>query len=422
MYIPLEMEFPHRLRLLHWDSYPGKCLPPTFHPDYLVELDMKYSQLEKLWLGTQSWRSNCVNLQAIPAHLSLTSLEYIFMRGFSKSKNIPVISTHIKKPELEDVPASVVLRTGLSSPRRESVGMLREITHLQKSVTEVALRYTDVKKIPYSIKALHGLTQLDLHSCRLLEELRELPGSLTFLRAEDYQSLEILVRPFDIPKAMLSFNNCFTLGERDIIPQSLFLHGSALLPGSEVPEVFDHRARGNCLTIQSTCNNPLSALSRFKVCLVVSPNDQAKENRIPKLLCRTKAKGGLRLPIEDYVYAIPRLLTEHLFIFYSDFLQEDYIEDMEVSSREIVFEFSSIFHDFDIIECGAQIWTKQSIEEEGSYESEIYESEVSEDETNIGECTYEENLEGDKHTYCCWSWLFLYFDLKNIKSLVSGRR
>ncbi|XP_019083686.1 PREDICTED: disease resistance protein RML1B-like [Camelina sativa] len=53
MHIPEEMEFPRRLRLLQWEAYPSKSLPPTFHPEYLVELKMRESQLEHLWCGTQ---------------------------------------------------------------------------------------------------------------------------------------------------------------------------------------------------------------------------------------------------------------------------------------------------------------------------------------------------------------------------------
>lgn len=53
MHIPEKMEFPRRLRLLHWEAYPRKSLPPTFHPEYLVELNMRESQFEYLWQGTQ---------------------------------------------------------------------------------------------------------------------------------------------------------------------------------------------------------------------------------------------------------------------------------------------------------------------------------------------------------------------------------
>lgn len=53
MNIPEEMEFPRRLRLLHWEAYPNKCLPPTLHLEHLVEFDMRGSKLEYLWEGTQ---------------------------------------------------------------------------------------------------------------------------------------------------------------------------------------------------------------------------------------------------------------------------------------------------------------------------------------------------------------------------------
>ena len=43
---------PRKLRLLRWDAYPSKCLPSNFKAEYLVELRMKNSSLEKLWEGT----------------------------------------------------------------------------------------------------------------------------------------------------------------------------------------------------------------------------------------------------------------------------------------------------------------------------------------------------------------------------------
>ncbi|WZZ86034.1 hypothetical protein YC2023_114613 [Brassica napus] len=46
MHLPVEMEFPRRLRLLQWTSYPNKCLPSTFHPENLVNLCMRYIKLE----------------------------------------------------------------------------------------------------------------------------------------------------------------------------------------------------------------------------------------------------------------------------------------------------------------------------------------------------------------------------------------
>lgn len=53
VHLPEDMEFPPRLKLLHWEVYPRKCLPRTFCPEHLVELHLTDTQLEQLWEGTQ---------------------------------------------------------------------------------------------------------------------------------------------------------------------------------------------------------------------------------------------------------------------------------------------------------------------------------------------------------------------------------
>ncbi|XP_010511292.1 PREDICTED: disease resistance protein ADR2-like [Camelina sativa] len=54
LHIPKEMKLPRCLRLLHWEAYPRKSLPHKLCLENLVELNMAYSELEKLWEGTQS--------------------------------------------------------------------------------------------------------------------------------------------------------------------------------------------------------------------------------------------------------------------------------------------------------------------------------------------------------------------------------
>ena len=44
---------PNVLRLLHWENYPLQFLPQNFDPIHLVEINMPYSQLKKLWSGTK---------------------------------------------------------------------------------------------------------------------------------------------------------------------------------------------------------------------------------------------------------------------------------------------------------------------------------------------------------------------------------
>lgn len=42
---------PDELRLLHWEHYPLDNLPQKFIPENLVEINMPYSNMEKLWEG-----------------------------------------------------------------------------------------------------------------------------------------------------------------------------------------------------------------------------------------------------------------------------------------------------------------------------------------------------------------------------------
>lgn len=43
---------PHKLRFLHWDAYPFTTLSTSISPDSLVELNLCYSKLKRLWSGT----------------------------------------------------------------------------------------------------------------------------------------------------------------------------------------------------------------------------------------------------------------------------------------------------------------------------------------------------------------------------------
>ncbi|KFK40494.1 hypothetical protein AALP_AA2G003000 [Arabis alpina] len=91
MFIPEEMEFPRRLKLLHWEAYPNKCLPPTFHLEYLVELDMQHSRLEYLWQGT--W--------------PLANLKKMDFSSSSHLKELPDLSnaTNMEELNLKEMPA-----------------------------------------------------------------------------------------------------------------------------------------------------------------------------------------------------------------------------------------------------------------------------------------------------------------------------
>ena len=72
---------PRKLRLLCWDEFPLRCLPPDFAAEFLVILEMRNSSIEKLWEGSPVscfklfcfWKLNilcvCFNLSTCIIHM-----------------------------------------------------------------------------------------------------------------------------------------------------------------------------------------------------------------------------------------------------------------------------------------------------------------------------------------------------------------
>ncbi|CAH8360882.1 unnamed protein product [Eruca vesicaria subsp. sativa] len=207
----------------------------------------------------------------------------------------------------------------------------------------------DREIFPDCIKDLQGLIWLCVGGCPKLASLSELPPSLRTLKVEDCESLETLTSfPNDSQIEELYFPNCFKLsGEAlRVITQQPFLE-IACLPGCEIPAEFDHRARGNSLTITSS-------LGRFRVCLVVTPKPHTKVGNVD-LLCSMSLNG---YPItENSVTKLPYIRGEHLFILPYELLDEDgWLEQ----DNEILFNFSTSSQNVYVTGCGVQILSNQN--------------------------------------------------------------
>ncbi|WZZ13230.1 hypothetical protein YC2023_106319 [Brassica napus] len=297
VHIPEEMEFPHGLRLLHWKAYPSKCLPPTFHPEYLVELNMQHSQLEKLWEGTQPLTnltkmnlSGSGNLKEVPDLSNAKNLELLDLSGCMSLVEIPSSISNLHKLQelmmmfcinLEVIPEGLNL---MSIETVNMVGCLRLRTFTPSFMS-------------------FNLRHIFLTRCEKLQSLPDIVSTeLITLNVNGCQSLQRVPNCFHSTKVALNFTKCFNLSQeaRKSIIQRSFLDGRkyvgtrssnkwarlpgwACLPGNEVPAEFNHRAKGNSLTIlPESSDKPLYASAIFKICIVISPKNKKK----PKTLTR----------------------------------------------------------------------------------------------------------------------------------------
>ncbi|KAG5410880.1 hypothetical protein IGI04_007199 [Brassica rapa subsp. trilocularis] len=397
LHVPKDMYFPPRLKLLHWEAYPRKCLPTTFSPEYLVELNLEHNELEKLWGGTQlltnlkkihlagssclkelpdlSNATNlewidlrecsslveipsslgnchkleflhlllCKKLQFVPTHFNLASLRFVSMLGCWKMRQMPDFSRNITElavtdTMLEQVPESV--RHWSNLLRFSIYGSVNPRLNLAKTYHEQS--GADIEKISDWVKDIHSLKELHIAGCPKLASLPELPDSLRVLTVDNCESLESVSFPFDSQIDELYFPNCFKLdGEaRRVITQQSF---RTYLAGKEIPAEFDHRAIGNTLTLRSDSYG-------FRICVLVSPKQYTKIAYL-MILCRIRV-GRFVLLEEEMGRKFIVILAEHLCIYQPKLLGGEGWLGLD---NEISFEFSTTSEDLKIIECGVQI-------------------------------------------------------------------
>ncbi|KAH0910020.1 hypothetical protein HID58_033341 [Brassica napus] len=87
---------PRKLRLLEWSHFPMRYFPSTLNLEFLVELTIRHSKLEKLWEGIKPLRSlkwmnlsYSVNLKELPDLSTATSLKKLNLNACSSLTKLP---------------------------------------------------------------------------------------------------------------------------------------------------------------------------------------------------------------------------------------------------------------------------------------------------------------------------------------------
>ncbi|KAF8107619.1 hypothetical protein N665_0119s0080 [Sinapis alba] len=143
---------PDELRLLHWERYPLGSLPRKFNPKNIVELNMPYSNMTKLWKGTK-------NLENLKRVILSHSRQLIKFPRLSKARNLE----HIDLEGFHLEALEVLNLSGCSE--------LEDLQDFSPNLKEVYLAGTAIREMPASIGGLSRLVTLDLENCNRLQHL-----------------------------------------------------------------------------------------------------------------------------------------------------------------------------------------------------------------------------------------------------------
>ncbi|CAN6705598.1 unnamed protein product [Malus baccata var. baccata] len=220
------------LRCLSWHGFPLTSLPSNFQFQNLVDLNMQFSLIERLWEGTQTLEklkfidlSFCEYLKETPDVTKVPNLEKLILEGcislvevhpsinnlkglsflnLKKCWKLKILPSNIHMKSLETLDLSGCLRLEMfpeiSESLPSSIGMksletldfsgcsnlemFPEVSEVMEKLSKLYLSGSKIKELPSSINNLTGLSLLNLHDCK---ELKSLPSSICM------KSLETLV-------------------------------------------------------------------------------------------------------------------------------------------------------------------------------------------------------------------------------------
>ncbi|XP_006282387.2 probable disease resistance protein RPP1 isoform X3 [Capsella rubella] len=235
--LPCGLEYMSRnLRLLQWWYFPMTCLPPIFNSEFLVEIELKYSKLEKLWEGIKplpnlKWMdlSSSQNLKELPDLSTATNLFELDLRDCSSLVKLPSTigyTKNLQKLNLRGCSSLVKLPSTIGYTKNLQILNLGECSSLIS--------------LPSFIGTSTNLQILNLGGCSSLVDLPSFVGNFINLRTLNLSRLSSLVElPSFVGNAMnlesLDLSDCsslvklpFSIGNLQKL-QYLFLTGCSKL-------------------------------------------------------------------------------------------------------------------------------------------------------------------------------------------------
>ncbi|XVF65342.1 hypothetical protein PTKIN_Ptkin09bG0240300 [Pterospermum kingtungense] len=236
------------LRWLCWKKCPLEILPPNFHLDNLVVLDMQFSSLKKVWEEIKFLSklkilnlSHSVCLTETPNFMGLTRLERLILEGCKSLAEIHQSIGNLEElvflnlldcKNLRKLPDSIcnlrsietIILEGCSelSSLPENFGNLKTLTELKLAGKTTILR------LPASFSGLSSLTKLHLSNCNLSDDAVSTDfGSFPFLTFLDLRGNKFHKLPtgiYNLSKLReLILRNCSNLQSIQELPPNLWV-------------------------------------------------------------------------------------------------------------------------------------------------------------------------------------------------------
>ncbi|KAL5778641.1 hypothetical protein ACOSQ2_009378 [Xanthoceras sorbifolium] len=236
---------PNNLRILNWQGYPLKSLPPSFKAEKLLKLNLSHSHIEQLWKGMAHLNklkiiklrhsrkltrtpdfggvpnlerlilegctnlyevhpsigdlerlvllnlNDCRNLRSLPSTVSgWKSLEVLLLLGCSKIDKLPENLGDLECLEELDVGRTAITKAPLSIVRLKNLkklsfrgckGQMSKPWNLLRCLLPAEVPNSLSFSLPSQLAGLCSLTQLDLSDCNLSEAA--IPSDLGLLSA-----------------------------------------------------------------------------------------------------------------------------------------------------------------------------------------------------------------------------------------------
>ncbi|CAH8314944.1 unnamed protein product [Eruca vesicaria subsp. sativa] len=205
---------PDGLRLLHWENYPLQSLPQGFDSGHLVELNMPFSQLQKLWRRTKNL--NMLKIVRLSCSEHLTEVEDI-----CKAQNIELIDLACCT-KLKSFPATDQLQH-LRVVNLSGCTEIKSFPEFSPNIEELNLQETGIRELQISTGKANNLKTLNLSGCSSLVQLPSSIGDATNLKKLYLAGCSsLMLLPSSIGKEskleILDLSNCSSLIE---LPSSI---------------------------------------------------------------------------------------------------------------------------------------------------------------------------------------------------------